>query len=128
LDERRGPSAMMIFALPKPGFEPSEIRHEIMAEINSIATDGPSPEEMSKLKNGLLNDVVRSRQSSQFRAQRIAEYTLYDNDPSLFNTELGKYLEVTADQIRKAVAKYMVTDNRVVLEIIPAQSQVAEAA
>ena len=70
---------------------------------------------------------MRSRQSSIFRAQQLAEFALYDKDPELFNTDLKNYLDVTPLQIRDAVARYLATDNRVLLEIVPAPPE-AEAA
>ena len=119
IDERRGPSALYIFALPKPGEEPAAIRNEIFEEIRSLATAGPSAEEMEKLRNSLSNDMVRGRQSTMYRAQRIAEYALYDSDPTLFDSELEHYLAVTPEQIKNAVGKYLDVENRVVLDIIP---------
>jgi zinc protease len=123
VDERRGPSGLYVFALPKPGNEVEQIRQAVMDEIKGLATTGPTPEEMLKLRNGLCNDAVRHRQSSLYRAQRIAEYALYDGDPNLFNTELERYLSVTPEQIRDAVARYLDTENRVVLDIVPAGAQ-----
>src|SRR6185503_4306012 len=90
VDERRGPSALYIFALPKPGEEVATIRQQIFDEIRSIATDGPTLDEMEKLRNSLCNDA------------------------------LDHYLSVTADDIKNAVAKFVNVDNRVVLDIIPA--------
>jgi predicted Zn-dependent peptidase len=120
VDERRGPSAWYIFALPKPGEEVAKIRDQIFAEIKELATNGPSAEEMEKLRNSLSNDAVRGRQSSMYRAQRIAEYALYDNDPHLFDSELGLYLSITAEEIKQAVSEFLDVDNRVVLDIVPA--------
>ena len=119
VDERRGPSSAFIFAIPKPDKDVAQIRQTIMNEIKQLATEGPSAEEMEKLKNNLINDAVRSRQSSLFRAQKLAEFALYDGDPNLFNTELDLYLSVTAAQIKEVAARYLNTDNRVVLDIIP---------
>jgi len=120
IDERRGPSALYIFALPKPGEEVANIREEIFSEIRAIATTGPSEDEMEKLRNSLSNDAVRGRQSTMYRAQRLAEFMLYDSDPKLFDAELGHYLDVTADDIKNAVAKFVNVENRVVLDIVPA--------
>src|SRR6266404_9176582 len=78
IDERRGPSALYIFALPKPGQEVAAIRQQIVDEIRQLGTSGPSVAEMEKLQNSLCNDVVRGRQSTIYRAQRLAEYALYD--------------------------------------------------
>ncbi|HEY0385243.1 MAG TPA: pitrilysin family protein, partial [Pyrinomonadaceae bacterium] len=119
IDERRGPSAAFIFAIPKPGKETAQIRQAIMDEIRKLATEGPTAEEMEKLQNNLRNDTVRARQSSLYRAQRIAEFALYDNDPNLFNTEIDNYLKVTALQIKEAAARFLNTDNRVMMEIVP---------
>jgi predicted Zn-dependent peptidase len=91
-----------------------------MNEIKNMATNGPTADEMQKLHNQLLNDEVRARQSSLSRAQAIAEFTLYDNDPTLVNSELDELLKITPAQIKDAVNKYLNTDNRVLLDIVPA--------
>jgi zinc protease len=128
IDERRGPSALYIFALPKPGEEASRIREQIFDEIRRIATDGPTEAEMEKLRNSLCNDAVRGRQSTMYRAQRLAEFALYDSDPRLVDSELDQYLKISAGDIKQAVAQYMDVENRVVLEIVPTAEVTASAA
>jgi predicted Zn-dependent peptidase len=113
--------------IPKPTSEGGQIREAILTEVRDLATLGPSDEEMEKLRNNLFNSSVRSRQSSLFRAQQLAEFTLYDNDPELFNSDLANYLKITADQIRDAVANFLDTENRVLLEIVPAPQPAAPA-
>ena len=116
VDDRRGPSALYVFALPKPGEDIPAIRQQIFNEIKRLATDGPSDEEMDKLRNTLSNDSVRGRQSTLYRAQRIAEFTLYDGDPTLIDRELDYYLQVTAADIKAVTAKFLDIDNRVMLD------------
>ena len=82
---------------------------------------------MEKLRNSLFNSSVRSRQSSLYRAQQLAEFELYDRDPELFNTDLLNYLKVTPEQISAALRRYLDTDNRVLLEILPAPQEAAPA-
>jgi predicted Zn-dependent peptidase len=120
VDERRGPSALYIFALPKPGEDVKKIREQIFEEIGRIAANGPTAAEMEKLRNSLCNDAVRGRQSTMYRAQRLAEFALYDSEPGLVDSELDHYLSVTADDIKNALARYVDVENRVVLDIIPA--------
>jgi hypothetical protein len=83
---------------------------------------------MEKLRNGLLNDNVRGRQSAMYCAQRLAEYALYDGDPHLFNTELESYLAVTAAEIKDAAARYLDTDEYTLLEVVPTPDAPAAAA
>lgn len=119
-DERRGPSSIFIGAIPKPEKDVSVIRETIMTEIHDLAAHGPTTEEMQKIHNQLLNDSVRMRQSSMSRAQQIAEFALYDGDPTLINTELDDLLKITAEDVRAAVSEYLNTANRSLLDVIPA--------
>jgi predicted Zn-dependent peptidase len=117
-DERRGPSGVAIGAIPKPDRDLSRIRETIMEQIIDLAANGPSAEEMQKLRNQLLNDSVRARQSSMHRAQQITEYALYDGDPEIINTELDEFLAITGEQIKEAVGKYLNTENRALLDVV----------
>lgn len=127
IDERRGPSAFYILVLPKPGQDGNAIRETVTSEIKRLGTEGPTTEEMEKLNNGLRNDAARSRQTSLFRAQRIAEFALFDGDPNLFNTEFDRYMAITPGQIKDAVTRLLVTDNRSLLEIVPAKPKAPAA-
>jgi zinc protease len=120
MGERRGPSTLYVFAIPKPGHTTEAIRATIQEEVERLATEGPTAEEMEKLRNTLLNDAVRSRQSTLFRAQRLAEFALYDGDPNLVNREIEHYLAVTPEEIRDAVRRYLLTDNHSMMEVVPA--------
>jgi zinc protease len=122
LEDRRGPSNIYIGAIPKPGKDLSKIRDVIMGEILDIAKNGLTADEIQKLHNQLINDTVRSRQSSLDRAQEIAEYALYDGDPTLINSELDELLKITPEQIKAAVNTFLNTENRALLDIVPAAS------
>ena len=119
-DERRGPSSIYIGAIPKPAKDLSRIRDIIMTEIAHVANDGPTADEMQKLHNQLINDSVRMRQSSMSRAQQIAEFALYDGDPTIINSELEDLLAITPEQIRTTVNEFLNNDNRALLDVIPA--------
>lgn len=126
--ERRGPSSFIIGAIPKPGKDLTQIREMIMNEIKAMATVGPTADEMQKLHNNLINEAVRSRQSSMSRAQAIAQFALFEGDPTKINTELDELLKITPAQIKEAVNKYMNTENRVLLDVVPAAKGDKQAA
>jgi len=121
-DERRGPSGIVIGAIPKPDNDLDKIRQTIVSEIRQIASNGPSDDEMEKLRNQLMKGEVRSRQSSLSRAQNIAEYTLYDGNPNLINSEIRELLDITSEQIKSAANRYLNTDNRSLLDIVPPEN------
>ena len=76
---------------------------------------------MEKLRNSLCNDAVRGRQSTMYRAQRLAEYALYDGDPHLLILNSSHYLSHhRGSKSRSAVESFLDVENRVVLDIVPA--------
>jgi predicted Zn-dependent peptidase len=125
LDERRGPSGLFIVVIPKPDRDGNQIRDAIFAEIHHLATYGPIEEEMESFVTIFLIPPYR-RQSSLFGRSKSPN-TLYDDDPELFNTDLQNYLDVTPEQIRAAVARFLDTDNRVLLDIVPGAEEAAPA-
>ena len=122
-DERRGPSAIYIGAIPKEEKYLPEIRQTITDEIGDIAENGVSENEMRKLRNQLINDEVRSRQSSLSRSQNIAEFTLYDGNPTLINSQLEELLQISAEEIKTAVATFLNTENHALLDVVPANKE-----
>ena len=50
----------------------------------------------------------------------LSEHALYDGDPTLINTELDELLAITPEQIRQAVEKFLNTENRSLLDVVPA--------
>ena len=77
-----------------------------------------------KLRSNLFL-ASRSRQSSLYRAQQLAEFT-HDNDPE-FQHRLADLLDVTAEQIRDSVSQYLDTDDRVLLDIVPAPQETPQS-
>jgi predicted Zn-dependent peptidase len=54
------------------------------------------------------------------RAQSIAQFALYDGDPTLINSELETLLKITPEQIKNAVNTFLNNENRALLDIVPA--------
>jgi zinc protease len=129
MDERRGPSSLTIFSINKKDAKFEEVQAMIEAEFERVKTAGVSGEELTKIKNQyrlgrFLGDSedgeYASLQTALGRATALAEFTMFDGDPSLINTELDRYLAVTPEQVKEAARKYFGTANRTVLYIKPA--------
>jgi zinc protease len=129
MDERRGPGALTIFSINKQDAKSEEVQAIIEAEFERVKNTGVSVEELNKIKNQFrlgqfLGDSedgeYASLQTALGRATLLAEFTLFDGDPSLINTELDRYLAVTPEQVKEAAHKYFGTINRTVLYIKPA--------
>ncbi|HEY7915064.1 MAG TPA: pitrilysin family protein [Blastocatellia bacterium] len=131
LEERRGPGQLALFTIHRPEVSAERVRAIIEGEIERIKKDGVRADELLKVKNqyrlGYFIDEDRGEQASLptplGRALALAEFTLFDNDPSLINTEVDRYLAVTADEMREAARNYFVDLNTAVLIINPAQQK-----
>lgn len=129
MDERRGPSALTIFSINKQDAKPEEVQSIIEAEFERVKTDGVSSEELRKVKNQFRlgqfsgdgeDGEYGSLQTALGRATTLAEFTLFDGDPSLINTELDLYLAVTPEQVKEVARKYFGAANRTIVYIKPA--------
>src|SRR5262249_45434303 len=125
LEERRGPGQITIVTKQKSAISPASIENAIWAEIAKVQRDGISADELTKAKNQLLlgrfscASVVECTglQSALGRGMALAEYLLFDGDPSLINSEMDEYLSVTPELVKAAARKYFTRDNTAVLHI-----------
>jgi predicted Zn-dependent peptidase len=57
------------------------------------------------------------------RATQLSSYELFWGDAALLNGELDRYFEVTPEQLRAAVAKYLTPQRKNTVVVKPAQRQ-----
>jgi predicted Zn-dependent peptidase len=128
MDERRGPSSLTVFSIHKQEAKSEDVQAIVEAEFGRVKSEGVSADELNKVKNQyrlgqFLGDSdegeFASLQTALGRATALAEYALFDGDPSLINTELERYLAVTPEQVKEAARKYFGAANRTVLYIKP---------
>jgi len=128
LDITRGPSDISLLLVHKSNVRPRNVEAIVESEIDNIKKQGVSADELDRVKNQYRlsrfigdgeSDQYSGLQTAEGRAMALAEFTLFDGDPSLINTELEHYLKVTPEEIRRAAIKYLGRTNRSVLVIRP---------
>jgi predicted Zn-dependent peptidase len=127
-EERIGPSLLYITAMPRPGVKPEDLEKAIYDEIEAVQKDGVTTQEIEKARTQYLRSQIQSRQSSLFTAMRLGQYAAYFDEPDLINTIFDKFNAVTAEQVKQAAQKYLVTSGRAVVTTLPAGSQAKSAA
>ena len=131
LEERRGPGQLSVFVIHKAEVKNEEVQAIIEAEINRVKRDGITPDELAKAKNQYrlgrftCENAIECTglQTALGRALELAEFTLFDGDPALINSELDRYFAVNAEQVRAAARRLFVESNQAVLFIRPAKPQ-----
>ena len=131
LEARRGPGQVAVLAVQKASVKPEAVEAAIEAEIERVKTDGVGAAELSKVKNQYRLARFAAGSEGEFsslqtplgRAMALAEYTMFDGEPSLINSEIDRYLAVTPEQVRAAAKRYFGAVNRSVLFIRPAKEK-----
>ena len=126
--ERIGPSLLQITAMPRPGVKPEDLEKAIYDEIEAVQKDGVTTQEIEKARTQYLRSQIQGRQSSLSTAMRLGQYAAYFDEPDLINTIFDKFNAVTAEQVKQAAQKYLVTSGRAVVTTLPASSQAKSAA
>lgn len=126
-DDRRGPDLFSIFGIINYGHTTQEARDIIYNEIENIYNNGLTRDELERTFNQLRSQFYFNLQTNMDIAQQLAKFALYWGDPTLIRTELGNYLSVTEDDIKRVINAYLIQNNRTVLDVIPQNSNPVES-
>ena len=107
-----------------------EIEAIVERELDALRQSGPTEHEIQRAKNRIESQHVRQLErvgGFGGRADQLNYYNTYTGDPAGINTDLDRYLAVTADDVRRA-AKTALGENMVRLTVLPEQQLSAAAA
>ena len=119
-DARRGPSLFYVLAFVRPGVKPEDCVKAIQDEIATAQKDGITAQELEKARIQFLRQQIQARQSDLQTAIAICNDAVYFDDPNLINTMVDRFDSVTADQVKTAAQKYLVTESLAMVTDLPA--------
>ncbi len=113
---------IQIAATAAPGRSLAEIEAVIADEIQKVAADGPTEDEVERGR-------VQSEAQFMFRLQTVGgfggksdqlnAYNTFLGDPGFFDRDLTRYRSVTTASLRDSVARHLTHPRRVALSIVP---------
>lgn len=109
----------IIYGIANMNVSLEDIESAIDAEIEKVKTIGLTGREFEKLLNQTENDFINQNTTMAGISSSLADYHIFFGDANLINTEIDKYLAVTAEDIVEAAKKYLVPENRVLLYYLP---------
>jgi zinc protease len=122
-DTKEFTGVFYIYCILMPGIKTGDAELEIEGIINDIRTNGVSENELQKIKNRIETRFAYRKQSIVHKADLLAHYKTFHNDPSIINSVINRYLNITMNDISDAVGNYLVNENRVILNYLPKMNQ-----
>jgi zinc protease len=122
---RRGPDVFQIDAITSStasGKKAAEVEKLIEAEIQALATRGPSDAELEKARSRAEAAFVLDLQSSLSRARRLAEHEIAFGDAGTLPQQLERLLAVSKEDVKRAVAQHLGPTRRTIVEAEPADA------
>jgi zinc protease len=103
----------------KPDTDLTGMEAAILEEIERIAREGPTAEELERVVNGLETDVVGALDTALGKAEQLHSGLYYTGDPDQIGQLLADYRAVTPADVQRVAREYLTGTNRIVISIVP---------
>lgn len=123
-----GASILAFWATARPEVAHEDLERALLEQIQLLATEGPSDDELERVRNLHAAGIASSLERVAERADRVSMYTCLFDDPGRINAEVSDYEAVDAAAVRNLLTDVTGADNRLVLTYVPAEGPAIEEA
>jgi zinc protease len=113
---------LQVAATAAPGHTMAELDRAIVEEVDRLASEGPSDDEIERGRvQAEAQFVFRLQSVGGFggKSDQLNAYNVFLEDPNFFDHDLARYQRVTRASIQSAVEQYLATPRRVALSVVP---------
>jgi len=107
-----------VTVVPRPEHTLTELEAAVDQVIQKFIAEGPTAEELQKAKSGLELSFLRGLESNLGKANQLISGSMFYGNPGQFRTDYQKTLAVTAADVKRVAAMYLVR-SRIVLSVVP---------
>jgi predicted Zn-dependent peptidase len=118
-----GPMLLVARTTYKPGHSADEILREVDSVLTDLQQHGPTAREVADAKVRFRSSFYDGLETTGGKANLLAAFALFRDDPSQINKVLPVFDAVTAAQIRSVAQKYLVNSNRTSIDRVPAAKE-----
>ena len=104
---REGPGLLVAYARVSAQAEPGAVEKALLAEVDKLAVQGPSPVELKRARGQVLSAAWFGMESTTGVANQIGVSWTLTGMPDAFLADLTRLEKVTAPMVKKAAAAYL---------------------
>ena len=112
---------LVIRAVPRHPHTTEEVEAAIYAEIEAISNEPPGEKELQRIKNMLDANLVRMLGSNLGIAFNLGMNEVFRGDWRAFLEDVEKVKQVTAEDVSRVAAEYLISRNRTVATLVEAE-------
>ena len=127
-DERRGPSLFWFSIGARPGTDLAALEKLVYEEIERLREELIADWEHDKVRMQLRRERAQQLYSTRRRANSLAHFAVYYDDPALINTVWQKYQRVEKADLQRVAKTYFSPTNRTVVITMPKSKAAASPA
>ena len=113
---------IQVAATAAPGHSLEEIDRVIGEEIERLALEGPTDDEIERGRvQAEAQFIFRLQTVGGFggKSDQLNAYNVFLDDPAFFDRDLARYRAVTPASVGEAMARYLDHDRRIALSVVP---------
>jgi zinc protease len=95
------------------------VEHEMLAQFESLKTEGVTGHELERAKNQFMRDYIIGRETDEQKALHLAHAAVIHNDIRTADGEIDVFLNLATTDIQRVAKTYFTEKNRTVLYILP---------
>jgi zinc protease len=113
------PNLFFAVCIVQPGRTPAEAEKALIAQFESLKTEGVTSHEIQRAQNQFARDYILGRESDEDKALHLAHAAVIHNDITTADGEFDIFMKTSVADVQRVARSYFNQSNRVVLHVLP---------
>jgi zinc protease len=113
------PNLFFAVCIVQPGRTPAEAEKALIAQFESLKTEGVTQHELQRAQNQFARDYILGRESDEDKAMHLAHAAVIHNDITTADGEFDIFMKTSVADVQRVARSYFNQSNRVVLHVLP---------